>query len=90
MALSERHRSELYQHFEPELGAELAEAFVREFPKGSGDELVTREYLDLRLDALAGDLRSGIIGQMTTYFIGFTSVIVGAMAIATTVIIAAN
>jgi len=86
MALSEKHRSELYQHFEPELGAELAEALVREFPKGSGDELVTREYLDLRLDAFRGD----IIGRMTALVLGAATVLLGAMAVATTIIIAAS
>ncbi len=92
MALSEKHRSELYQYFEPALGAEVTEAMLREFPRGSGGEVVTREYLDLRLDALASQLRSemvGLTGRLTVVLLGAASVIIAAIAVATTVIIAA-
>jgi hypothetical protein len=82
MALSERHRSELYTYFEPRLGDEVTEAMLREFPKGSGDELVTREYLDLRLDAM--------MGRIATLVVGTASVVLAAMAIATTVLLAAD
>lgn len=82
MPLSAKHRSELYTYFEPRLGSEVTEAMLREFPKGSGDELVTREYLDLRLEAL--------MGRVATYFVGFSTLILAAIAIATTIVIAAN
>ena len=82
MALSEKHRSELYQYFEPELGVEVTEAFLKEFPKGSADEYVTREYLDLRFQAFKG--------EMAAYFIGFTTLIITAIGIATTIILAAG
>ena len=84
MALSEKHRSELYQYFEPALGAEVTEAMLREFPKGSGDEAVTREYLDLRLEALTGQL----IGRMTSLVLGSASVVIAAVAVAATIVIA--
>ena len=86
MALSEKHRSELYTYFEPRLGGDVTEAMLREFPKGSGDELVTREYLDLRFEAFEGQLMS----RMATYFIGTTTLVLSAIAVATTIIIAAN
>ncbi len=84
MALSEKHRSELYTYFEPRLGGEVTEAMLKEFPKGSGDELVTREYLDLRFEAFEGQLMS----RLATYFIGATTILLAALAIATTVIVA--
>jgi hypothetical protein len=68
------------------LGDEVTEAMLREFPKGTGDELVTREYLDLRLEAFEGR----IIGRLTTLMLGATALVLAAMAIATTVIIAAS
>jgi hypothetical protein len=80
MALSEKHRSELYQYFEPQLGDEVTEAFLKEFPKGSGDELVTREYLDLRLDAF--------MGRMTGIILGMGSLVIAAIGVATTIVIA--
>ncbi len=86
MALSEKHRSELYMYFEPRLGGDVTEAMLREFPKGSGDELVTREYLDLRFEAFEGR----IIGRLTSLILGTATVVIAAMAIATTIIIAAN
>ena len=86
MALSEKQRSELYQYFEPRLGGEMAEAMLREFPKGSGDALVTREYLDLRFEASEGR----IIGRLTTLVLGTATVVIAAMAIATTIILAAG
>jgi hypothetical protein len=86
MALSEKHRSDLYTYFEPRLGGDVTEAMLREFPKGSGDELVTREYLDLRFEAFEGQLMS----RLATYFIGTTTLVLSAMAVATTIIIAAN
>jgi hypothetical protein len=63
----------------------------------SGDELVTREYLDLRLDALSASIEAKLFGlrgdlssRVTSLFVGFTRIILGAMAVATTIILAAN
>jgi hypothetical protein len=86
MPLSEKHRSELFSYFEPRLGTEVTEAMLQEFPRYAGGELVTREYLDLRLDALKGDIFSGLTG----WFVGATTVVLAAMAICTTIIVAAN
>ncbi len=86
MALSEKHRSELSTYFEPRLGGDVTEAMLREFPKGSGDELVTREYLDLRFEAFEGR----IIGRLTSLILGTATVVIVAMAVATTIILAAD
>ena len=90
MPLSEKNRSELFAYFEPRLGVGTTAARLSEFPRSSGQELVTKDYLDLRLDALAGDLRSGIMGQVTTLVVSATTVVLAALAIATTIVIAAN
>src|SRR5436190_508526 len=87
MALSEKHRSELYTYFEPRLGGDVTEALIAEFPRGPGDEPVTRDYLDLRLAAQTAELRAELLGRMTTLVLGVASVLVACMAIATTVII---
>jgi hypothetical protein len=84
MTLSEKHRSELYTYFEPRLGGDVTEAMLKEFPKDRGDELVTRDYLDLRLEAFEGQLLS----RLATYFIGTTTLVLSAIAIATTVVVA--
>ena len=95
MPLSEKHRSELFSYFEPRLGTDVTEAMLQEFPRYAGQELVTRQYLDLRLEALSASIdaklfgvRGDLSGRMTSLFVGVTTILLAAMAIATTVIIA--
>lgn len=45
MALSQKHRIALYQHFEPQVGEDVTEALLSEFPAHDGDELVTKAFL---------------------------------------------
>jgi hypothetical protein len=78
MELSEKHRSTLYEYFAPRLGEEVAEALISQFPKGSADEPITREYLDLRLEALRGD----IITRLTTVILGTGGVVIAAISAA--------
>ncbi len=92
MALSEKHRSALYEHFAPTLGEEVTEAFLDQFPRGTADEPVTREYLDLVLDARFAqvDARIGnVLGQLTAVILGAATVVVATIGVATTVIITA-
>jgi hypothetical protein len=88
MALSEKHRSTLYEYFAPKLGEEVTEAFIAQFPRGDRDEPVTREYLDVRLDALRGDLTSGLTGRITTVVLGAASIVIAAVGGAATIVIA--
>ena len=45
MALSQKHRSTIYQRLEPILGEEEAEALLAQFPAHDLEELVTRDLL---------------------------------------------
>jgi hypothetical protein len=65
MALSQKHRIALYEHFAPQLGEDVTEALLAELPAHEGDELVTKTFLraelaELReeMAELRGDLRS--------------------------------
>ena len=76
MALSQKHRSSIYQHLTPILGEEEAEALLSHFPARDLDEPVTKEFVraeiadvraeiaDVRADVaeLRGELHTGISG----------------------------
>jgi len=120
MALSQKHRSVLYDHFAPLVGDDAAEALMAEFPATEGGQLVTRDHLraqlaeirteiagvesrlradfaDLRADF--ADLRGEVRTEMAAFrgdladlrsdlVFRFTGTLLGALAIATTVIVA--
>jgi hypothetical protein len=134
MALSQKHRSVLYDHFAPLVGDDAAEALMAQFPATEPDQLVTREHLraelaevrteiagvESRLRAEFGDLRaefgdlraefgdlrgefadlrSEVRAEMAAFrgdladlrsdlVFRFTGTLLGALALATTVIIA--
>jgi hypothetical protein len=48
MALTEKHRSAIYQHLSPIVGEEATEAMLMHFPRTDADEPITREHLDRR------------------------------------------
>jgi hypothetical protein len=50
MALSQKHRSVLFDHFSPLVGEDVAEALMAEFPGREGDELVTKDFLRAELN----------------------------------------
>ena len=71
MALSQKHRAALYEHFLPQVGEAVTEALLAEFPAGEGDQLVTKTFLRAELAELRGGLRgemadlgSGLRGEM--------------------------
>lgn len=57
---------------------------MAEFPVRDGDELVTQEFLRAELAELRTEMASGLAGVQTRV----TGTLLGAMAVATTVIIA--
>ncbi len=75
MALSQKHRVALYEFLQPQLGDDVTEAFLAEFPARDGDELVTKQFLraelaDLRTEMEQIHTRSmrttlGAMGLMT-------------------------
>ncbi len=120
MALSQKHRSVLYDHFAPLVGDDAAEALMAEFPATEGDQLVTRDdlraelaevrteiagvesrlradFADLRVEF--ADLRGEVRTEMAAFrgdladlrsdlVFRFTGTLLGALALATTVIVA--
>ena len=97
VALSQKHRSVLYDHFAPLVGDEAAEALMAEFPAREGDELVTRQFLRAELADLRADLHSELAGfraeladLRSDLVFRFTGTLLGALALATTVIIAVD
>jgi hypothetical protein len=56
MALSTKHRLALYEHFVPQVGDEVTEALLAEFPAHDGDELVTRDHLRAELAEVRKDM----------------------------------
>lgn len=60
MALSQKHRSSLYQHLAPLVGEEEAEALLSQFPSRDLDEPVTKEFVRAEVIATRGDLQAEI------------------------------
>jgi hypothetical protein len=73
MALSQKHRSVLFDHVAPQVGDDVAEALMSEFPARDGDEVVTKDFLRAEL---AG-LRVDVMVKQTTIIIAVVSVWAG-------------
>jgi hypothetical protein len=92
MALSQKHRVALYDHFLPQVGEDVTEALLAEFPAGEGDELVTRSFLRAELAELRVELHelaAGTNRRLTTVALGVTGVLLTAGGVMTTAIITA-
>ncbi len=63
MALSQKHRSSIYQQLTPILGEEEAEALLSHFPARDLDEPVTKEFVRAELAGLRAEM-IGIRGEM--------------------------
>jgi hypothetical protein len=48
MALTEKHRSALYENLSPIVGEEATEAMLMHFPRTDAEDPITREHLDRR------------------------------------------
>jgi len=60
VALTEKHRSSIYQHLAPQWGDEVTQAFLSQFPARDGEEPITRDYLRAEMADLRGELRDEI------------------------------
>ena len=90
MALSTKHRLALYEHFRPQVGDEVTEALLAEFPARDGDDLVTKEFLRAELAELRTEmheLSAATNRRLTTVGLGATGVLLTAGGVMTTVII---
>jgi len=72
VALTEKHRNEIYRHLAPTWGDEVTQAFLSQFPAREGEEPITRDFLraelaDLRteMSELRGELRTEMAGLRT-------------------------
>ncbi len=72
MALTEKHRNEIYRHLAPTWGDDVTQAFLSQFPAREGEEPITRDFLraelaDLRtnMSDLRGELRTEMAGLRT-------------------------
>jgi len=64
VALSQKHRIALYEHFVPALGEDVTEAFLAELPSHDGDELVTKDFLRAELAEQIGSVRAELAEQI--------------------------
>ena len=84
MALSQKHRSILFEYLAPQVGEETAEALMAEFPAGEGKELVTKEFLRAELAELRAELagfRTDLAGLRSDLTVRMISVIAVATAV---------
>jgi hypothetical protein len=82
MALSQKHRVAIDGFLQPQLGDDVTEAFLSEFPSASDDELVTKQFLRAELAQLRTEMEQihtrsmrttlGAMGVMTAVITAFT------------------
>lgn len=65
MALTEKHRNEIYRNLAPTWGDEVTQAFLSQFPAREGEEPITRDFLRAELSDLRGELRTEMAGLRT-------------------------
>ncbi len=93
MALSQKHRIALYELFLPQVGEDVTEAFLAEFPTNDGDELVTKTFLRAELAELRtelAELGGGLRAEMHQLHNRTIGTLVGAMGVMTAVLAVLN
>jgi hypothetical protein len=89
VALSQKHRSTIYQRLEPILGEEEAEALLGQFPAHDLDEPVTRDLLHAEIAGVRAEiseLRAEMHQLFNRMFVGLTGVMIGIAGVAIAVI----
>ena len=89
MALSQKHRIALYRHFLPQVGEDVTEALLAEFPARDGDDLVTKAFLRAEMAELRTDMAElrTEVHQLQNRTMG---VLIGAMGVMTAVLAVVN
>jgi hypothetical protein len=92
MALSQKHRSTIYQRLEPILGEEEAEALLGQFPAHDLDEVATKEFVRAEITGVRGEmselrveisqLRTEMHQLVNRAFVALTGVMIGIAGIA--------
>ena len=78
MALSQKHRSTIYQRLEPILGEDEAEALLAQFPSDDREALATKEFVRSEIS----ELRAEMHRLANRLFVGLSGVIIGVAGIA--------
>jgi hypothetical protein len=78
MAISQKHRSTIYQTLSPIIGEEEAEALLSQFPSRDLDEPVTKEFVRAEIEGLRGEMH----GALRTQTIWIASAMAVGMGIA--------
>jgi hypothetical protein len=92
MALSQKHRSTIYQRLEPILGEEEAEALLSQFPGNDLDELATKEFVRAEINGVRGEiseLRAEMHQLGNRLFVGLSGVVIGVAGIVLAIVRAA-
>jgi hypothetical protein len=82
MSVDERARHQLFVKLEQVLGAEEATTLMETLPPVSHDEIVTKTYLDLRLEALKHELIAKMSQQTRTIVFALVAVVVSISSVA--------
>jgi hypothetical protein len=84
MALSQKHRSTIYQRLQPILGEEESEALLSHFPARDLDEPVTKEFVHAEIANVRteiSNLRSDLTNRLTAVIAAGTSVVLVAIGL---------
>jgi len=82
MSVDERARHNLFVKLEAVLGSEEATTLMETLPPVAHGELVTKEYLDLRLEALEHRLTATIRQETRTIVFALVAVVVSISSVA--------
>ena len=74
MALSEKHRSSIYQGLLQFLGEEEAQALLSQFPARDLDEPVTKEFVRAEISEVRSELRTEIADLRSEMHQGFGAI----------------
>jgi hypothetical protein len=74
MALSEKHRSSIYQGLLQFLGEEEAQALLSQFPARDLDEPVTKEFVRAEISEVRSELRTEIADLRSAMHQGFGAI----------------
>lgn len=86
MALSQKHRSSIYERLAPIIGVEEAEALLSEFPSNDLDVPATKEFVRAEIADLRAEMHGGFaalnerLRQQTIWIASATVVAIGIAA----------
>ncbi len=82
MSVDERTRHQLFVRLEEVLGQQEASTLMETLPPVHRDEIVTKDHLDLRLDALKDELLAAIRQETRTIVFALIAVVIGISSVA--------